>query len=82
MNVFFAYCIAYIKASAHAARIAFTPDIITFFIFFIFIQSLCSRKYQITIFQLYLNFIFLKSRKIYIQFIAFSMVGSFRFVTR
>lgn len=33
MNVFFAYCIAYIKASAHAARIAFTPDIITFFIF-------------------------------------------------
>ncbi len=44
MNVFFAYCIAYIKASAHAARIAFTSDIITFFIFFIFIQSLWQQK--------------------------------------
>ena len=79
MNVFFAYCIAYIKASAHAARIAFTPDIITFFIFFIFIQSLCSRKYQITIFQLYLNLVFLKSRKIDIQFIATVCFTDIRF---
>ena len=71
MNIFVLYAITNIEASACAACITLTADIIAFFIFLIFIKAFGSGDSKITIFQLYLNFIFLKSRKIYIQFIAF-----------
>ena len=82
MNFIVLYTIPNIKASACTAGVTFTADVVAPLILFVFVKAFGSGNSKISVFQLYLYFIFLKSRKIYIQFIAFSMVGSFRFVTR
>ena len=66
MDIFVFYTITNIEASACAAGITFTADIIAFLVFLVFVKTLGSGDGKITILQLYLYFIFLKSWKIYI----------------
>ena len=48
-----------------------TADVVAPLILFVFVKAFGSGNSKISVFQLYLYFIFLKSRKIYIQFISF-----------
>ena len=69
MNVFLFDVIAYIEAPAHAACITLLADVVTFFILLIFIQSLRCRNGKISILQLGIDLVFLKSREINIYFV-------------
>ena len=69
MNIFLLNLITYIETSAYISGKTFTTEISSFFIFFIFVQTLGCAYGKITIFQLNLNVIFLKARKINIYFV-------------
>ena len=71
-DVVLMYFFTYIEATTAGTCITFSADITScLFFLLIFIQAFLCTDGQITIFKCCMNFIFLKSRKIYIQFIAF-----------
>ena len=70
MNVFLGNSLTDIEASAHAAGITLTPDILAaLLVLFVLIQTLCSLNCQVTISKLNLYFIFLESWEIHIYFV-------------
>ena len=72
LDVLFGNILTYIEASAACTCVTLFTDVAAaLFFFLVFIQAFLCTDGQITIFKCCMNFIFLKSRKIYIQFIAF-----------
>ena len=70
-DVVLMYFFTYIKATTAGTCITFSADITScFFLLLIFIQAFLCTDGQITIFQCCVDFIFLKSWKIYNQFVS------------
>ena len=70
-DVVLMYFLTYIKATTAGTCITFSADITScLFFFLVFIQAFLCTDGQITIFKCCMNFIFLKSWKIYNQFVS------------